>query len=199
MRQYSASLTARAGSASRSMSPRMAVLFLIVAACVATSDGKEALGQRLRVRIAGRGQEPSITSAEHRIFLLLRAPDGRILPWQEHSPEYEESEGLCGSIGVRLGSVLELPSLTVAESLHGNAPLVHDLVLPPGYTVVDAPGSFFVCRRIAGTTRFVADADPEIRLGQIAADGSRYFELTPGHGVEVTYETAPPGWPQLPR
>jgi hypothetical protein len=177
------------------MSPRLTVLVLIAAGCAAAPPGEESAGQRLRVRIAGRGQEPSITSAEHRIFVLLRAPDGRILPRREHSPAYDESEGLCGSIGARLESLLELPSLTVAESLHGNEPLVHDLVLPPGYTVVEAPGSFFVCRRIAGTEHFVADADPEIRLGRLAADGSRYVELAPGRDGEVTFETDPPGWP----
>lgn len=182
------------------MSPRLTVLVLIAAGCAAAPPGDESAGQRLRVRIAGRGQEPSITSAEHRIFVLLRAPDGRILPWREHSPAYDESEGLCGSIGVRLGSLLELPtsgvpSWTLVESRQGNAPLVHDLVLPPGCTIVDAPGSFFVCRRVAGTDRFVVDADPEIRLGRLTADGSRYVELAPGRDGEVTFETDPPGWP----
>lgn len=179
------------------MSRPIAVLVLIAAGCVATPPGIESLGQRIRLRIAGRGQESSITSAEHRIFLLLRAPDGRALPVRVHSPEYDESEGLCGSIGVRAESVLDLPPVTFAESLHGNTSHVHDLVLPSGHTVVCAPGAFFVCRRVAGTNRFVADGDPEIWLGQITVDGSRYVEVAPGHGVEVTYETDPPGWPPV--
>jgi hypothetical protein len=179
------------------MSRSLAVLFLFAAGCVTTPTGTEAMGQRIRVRIAGRGQEPSITSAEHRIFLVLRRPDGRTVPMRMHSPQYDESEGLCGSIGVRAESLLDLSESTFAESLHGAAPLVHDLVLPPGHTVVGAPGAFFVCRQVAGTNRFVAEADPEIRLGQITADGSRYVELTPGRGIEVTYETDPPGWPPV--
>lgn len=179
------------------MSRSTAVLFLIAAGCVTTPTGVESMGQRIRLRIAGRGQEPSITSAEHRIFLVLRGPGGRTVPMRVHSPQHDESEGLCGSICVRAESILDLPQFTVAESVHGAAPLVHDLVLPPGHDVVGAPGAFFVCRQVAGTNRFVADADPEIWLGQITADDSRYIELTPGRGVEATYETDPPGWPPV--
>lgn len=181
------------------MSRAIAVLCLIAAGCAATPVVTEPLGQRLRIRIAGRGQEPSITSAEHLLFLVLRTPDGRAVPVRLHSPEYEESEGLCGSIGVRAEYALGLPAVTYAESLHGDARLVHDLVLAPGYGLDFAPGAFFACRRVDATNRFVAETGSEIRVGQITADGSRYIEAASGHGVEATYDTDPPGWPPAPR
>lgn len=152
------------------------------------------LGARVRCRIAGRGDVPSITSADHRVFVVLQERDGRRLPVRVFSPKYASSEGLLGAIGVRAASLLQRERPTWSESLHGDPELVHDMLFE-GVDLCFEPGSFYVYRHDGETGRFVADPDPEIRLGQLRADGSGYEELTPSLGPAIDYDDDPAGWP----
>ncbi len=156
------------------------------------------LGSRVRVRIVSRGEIPSITTARYRLLVGIRGPDGRVEGFGVSAPEYAESESIGGALAIKFVSVLELPDLESPESLHGEPELVHDFVLPKGYALDFTPGRFFAYR-VIGDDRLVADLAPEIRIGQITADGSRYLELTPTAGPDLGESDDPPGWPPSER
>ena len=191
----------RTHAAGRRLTRLLAALSLVVAACSSTPPAAEpeVAGQRLRCRIAGRGQEPSITTAAYRIYLVLQGPDGRRETACLHVPPYAESEYVAGYLGVLFEELFALADLLTTESRHGEPTLVHDLVLPRGCSIDLRPGAWFVCRRVGESTRFVAEADAEITLGLLRADGAGYDEPTPAHGVEATFDAAPPGWPPAGR
>ena len=174
-------------------------LLLIAAACSSPPPSADATAQHVRCRIAGRGEEPSITSAAYRIYLVLQGPGGRRESVCLHVPEHAESESVCGQLSVLAEQLCGLPDVPVVESRHGAPALVHDLVLPPGLAIDFRPGAYFVCRRVGATDRFVAEADAEIAFGLLAADGASYDEVAPGTGGEATFEQAPPGWPPAAR
>jgi hypothetical protein len=129
-------------------------------------------------------------------MLVVRGPDGRTQAFGVAAFEYSESEGIAGELGVKIQDVYGLPPLVFAESLHAEDPaLVHDFLLPAGYTLDFAPGHFYAYRVDRPRQRMIADLAPEIRLGQVSADGSRYLELQPSAGPDLVGSEDPPGWP----
>ncbi|MCB9877728.1 MAG: hypothetical protein H6835_09025 [Planctomycetes bacterium] len=170
-------------------------LALLFGACASSAPSPDQLGPRIRCRIVARGPVDSITSAEHRVFLLLVAADGTRRAVRLFSPAYAESEGICGELGVDGEILFEREGAENHESVAGEPTKVHDVVIADDIGLCFAPGSFYVYRRVEGTKRFAADPDPEIRFGQVRRDGSGYVELTPSLGPEIGYDDDPPGWP----
>lgn len=182
------------------MAPRATLLLLsFLAGCATSTDPTPSqLGTRLRVRIEGR-EIPSITSADYFVFLMIRGPDGRVEGIKTLTPESTASEGLSLMIGTRIESRFSLPDLRLTETIHAADPsLAEDIVLPEGYTLCFAPGSFYAYRIIDNGQTMAADLAPEIRLGAITADGSRYIEVRPTAGPVIPRATTPPGWPPVP-
>ncbi|MEZ6036248.1 MAG: hypothetical protein R3F29_02125 [Planctomycetota bacterium] len=170
-------------------------LVTLLAACVGSPSSPAELGPRIRCRIVARGPVDSITSAEHRVFVVLVDGSGARKKVRLFSPEYAESEGLCGELGVDGEILFEREGAENHESLTGELTKVHDVVISDDIGLCFEPGSYYVYRRIEGTKRFAADPDPEIRFGQVRRDGSGYVELTPSVGPEIGYDDDPPGWP----
>jgi hypothetical protein len=102
---------------------------------------------------------------------------------------------VAGVGAVKIASVLDLPDFAFVESLHGDRELVHDFVLPPGWRLDFAPGRFYAYRVADPDSRMVADLDPEVRFGQVSADGSRYVDLQATAGPDRRGSEFPPGWP----
>jgi len=173
-----------------------ALLLIGAAGCAsATRPSPAELGNRVRVRIVSRGDIPSITTADYRLLLMLRTPDGRLETFGVHAPATSDCESIAGALAVKIRSVFALP-VVFCESLRADDPtLVHDFVLPAGYTLDFTPGRFYAYRVADPSRRKVADLAPEIRIGQITADGGRYLELQPTAGPEVRGSADPPGWP----
>lgn len=174
--------------------PWLVVATVAVACTTPPAPELGELGNRVRVRIVSRGEVASITTARYRLLVCIRGPEGRVESFGVSAPEYAESEFIGGALAVKFTSVLDLPNLESHESLHGAADLVHDFVLPKGYALDFTPGRFFAYR-VAANGRLVADLAPEIRFGQITADGSRYVELLPTAGPDLGEGDDPPGWP----
>ena len=185
------------------MRPRSALRILalvpvamLLVACAAPSPADAGpLGDRVRVRIASRGDVASITTARYWLLLQVRGPGDRVESFGVNAPEHSESEGIGGELAVKIASVLDLPYFAIVESLHGDRELVHDFVLPPGWRLDFAPGRFYAYRVADPDGRMVADLDPEVRFGQISADGSRYVELQATAGPDRRGSEFPPGWP----
>ena len=168
----------------------------VLVACAAPAPSvAEELGDRVRVRIVSRGDVPSITTGRYRLLLQVRGPDGFVESFGVNAPEHSDSESVAGQIAVKVASVLRLPKFAFVESLHGDPELVHAFVLPKGFLLDFAPGRFYALRAVGSDGRMVADLEPEIRFGQITADGSRYVELAATVGPDVLGTDDPPGWP----
>jgi|688.fasta_scaffold278486_2 hypothetical protein len=173
-----------------------AAVGVLLAACAAPRNPADTpLGDRVRVRIASRGDINSITTARYWLLLQVRGPRDRVESFGVNAPEASESESIGGSFAVKLESVLDLPDLADVESLHGDPELCHDFVLTPGWSLDFTPGRFYAYRVAGPDGRMVADLDPEIRIGQSTADGSRYVELQPTAGPDRRGAEFPPGWP----
>jgi hypothetical protein len=171
------------------------VLVILLTGCTAAGPAPESLGNRIRVRIDGRGREPSITTADYFLYLMVRGPDGRLHATRIHAPETAESEGMSLVIGKHIEKLCELPKVELVETLHGDPRCAEDIVLAPGYTLSFAPGSYYAYRIVDRTRTMHADRAAEIRLGMITADGSRYLELEAADGPPLERATDPPGWP----
>jgi hypothetical protein len=176
------------------------LVVVVLAAACASPPAPEIgeLGSRVRVRIVSRGEVASITTARYRLLVCIRGPEGRVESFGVSAPRFSESESIGGSLAAKFKSVLDLPNLEFVESLQGAPELVHDFVLPKGYALDFTPGRFFAYR-VAANGRLVADLAPEIRFGQITADGSRYLELAPTAGPDLGEDDDPPGWPPRER
>jgi len=171
-------------------------LALFMVAC-ATAPGPTPaeLGNRIRIRIAGRGKVPSITTADYFLYLMVRGPDGGIAATRLLAPETMESEGLSLILGKRIEALFELPDVELTETLHGDPSCGEDIVLPAGCTLCFAPGSYYAYRIVDRSRIMTADLAPEIQLGVITADGSRYVELQPAAGPALERAKDPPSWP----
>ena len=170
-------------------------LLVAMNGCTMSTPPPAELGNRLRVRIASRGDVPSITTAGYWLLLVLRDPEGRLVSFGDYCPKWSDSESCIGSLGVKAHSLLDLPGSEAAESRHGDRELCHDVILPQGYTLSFAPGHHYAYRDGTGDRAWVADAAPEVRIGQITADGSRYVELTASDGPPLAGDQLPPNWP----
>lgn len=155
------------------------------------------LGDRVRIRIDGRNREvPSITTADYFLSFVALGPDGQRKACRVYAPESAESEGLSLSVGSRIFRVFAREGWPdLGETRHGDPALCEDLVLPPGVSLCFEPGTCFAYRIVDHGLTMAADLDPEIRIGQIRADGSGYVELQPGAGPVLPRADDPPNWP----
>ena len=170
----------------------IAVLF---AGCAASGPAPESLGNRIRVRIEGRGNEKSITTADYFLYVTVRGPDGKLSATRLYAPATMDSEGMSLITGKHIEKLCDLPRIELKETLHGDPRCAEDVVLAPGYTLCFEPGSYFAYRIVDRTRTMTADRAAEIRLGMITADGSSYVELESADGPAIERATDPPGWP----
>lgn len=155
------------------------------------------LGDRVRIRIVGRNPDvPSITTADCFLSFVALGPDGQRKACRVYAPESAESEGLSLVVGSRIFRVFDREGWPdLGETRHGDPTLGEDLVLPPGVSLCFEPGSCFAYRIVDHGPTMAADLDPEIRIGQLRADGSGYVELQPVAGPDLPRAADPPGWP----
>lgn len=175
---------------------RSSLAFAVFFAGCAAEPGSvsESLGNRLRVRIEGRGQEKSITTADYFLYLMFRCPDGTLAETRIYAPEFAESEGMSLDIGTHIERYHDPARVRLEETLHGDPRCCHDIVLPAGVSISFEPGSYFAYRIVDHTRMMRVDRDAEIRLGMITADGSRYVEVESADGPPIERATDPPGW-----
>ena len=174
------------------------VLAVVFSACATAGPARPELGDRIRVRIEGRGHEKSITTADYFLYLVLRSPDGRLAATRIYAPDTIESEGAALILGKRFEGLFDLPKVELAETRHGDPRCAHDVVLPPGYSLCFDPDTYFAYRIADGTRTMHADRAAEIRLGVITADGAGYVELEAADGPPIERATDPHGWPPAP-
>ena len=178
------------------MRPCLAVLVVLFAGCAAGADPAPlALGNRIRVRIEGRGEVPSITTADYFLYLTVRGPDGTRWATRVLAPETAESEGMSLFVGKHIEKKCDLPDVELTETLHGDRSCCEDIVLAPGYTLCFDPGSYYSYRIVDRGQTMIAERQAEIRLGAITADGSRYVEVEGADGPPLERAADPPGWP----
>lgn len=180
------------------MLKQLSLLALGALASCATSHPSvptpDELGNRLRVRIAGR-DVLSITSADYFLYAVVRGPDGERRGVNVLAPESASSEGLSLGLGMDIRRTFGLPDIEIAETLITEQNLSEDILLPDGYTLCFEPGTFYAYRIIDHGKTMAADLDPEVRLGSIRADGRHYFEVEPSDGPVIKRAATPPGWP----
>lgn len=176
--------------------PGSCLLLGLLAACAAPPTAPE-LGDRVRIRIDGRDPAvPSITTADCFLSFLVLGPDGERRPIRAYAPEASESEGLSLIVGHRIHVAIGREGWPdLGETRHGDPRLCEDLVLPPGTSLCFEPGTCFAYRIVDRGPTMRADLAPEIRIGQIRADGTGYVEMETSDGPELERAADPPGWP----
>ena len=178
------------------VSASVLVLAWVLGACAAPPVPRpDELGNRIRVRVAGRGTVPSITTADYFLYFVVRGPDGRRASLRVLASETAESEGTALFLGKKIEVLLDLPRVQVVETLHGDTDCAEDIVLAPGCSLCFEPGSHYAYRIVDRSWRMAADRDPELHVGMITADGTGYVELQPASGPLLQRAQDPPGWP----
>ncbi|MCA8952859.1 MAG: hypothetical protein KDE27_25340 [Planctomycetes bacterium] len=157
------------------------------------------LGDRVRIRIDGRDPAASsITTADYFLFFLVIDVDGGRRPVRANTTLCASSEGIALGISTDVFGALDRELWAeIDETSRGDHELCEDFVLPPGTMLCFEPGTCFAYRIVDEGPRMVAELAPEVRIGQIRADGSDYVELQPVDGPELPRAADPPGWPRL--
>lgn len=170
---------------------RSLALMLLLAACTTVEQPTPAeLGQRVRVRVDGR-EIDSILTRDCFVFFAVLCPDGTRVPMRIRAPASSGCEGLSLIVANEITMRCSCGDLDLVPAQHGPKDQVADLVLPDGYALDFTPGSYLVYA-IAADRTATADTGPELRLGQIAADGTRYVELSPASGPKLALHGRPP-------
>lgn len=169
-------------------------LLALTAACAAGPvPSPVELGNRIRVRVEGRGAESTITSADHHLLFVVRAANGRRVALGVFVPEYADSASVAGGLAAKIASVFATDG-HVVETRHGSASHCEEVDLPPGFALCFEPGCHYVYR-VGSDGRREPDLEPEIRLEMLAADGSSYVPLRPTRGTVFGPDDALPHWP----
>jgi len=171
-----------------------ALLVAQLAACAAVErPTADQLGQRVRLRVAGR-EIASILTQDYFVFFAVLDQQGQRVPMRIRVPESGGSKGMSLAFANIITMRCDCGDLDLVPSRHGDDPeCVADLVLPDGYALDFSPGSYVVYEVHEDRTLTV-DRAPELRLAQITRDGSRYIELPAHNGPDLAIDGRPPGF-----